>query len=105
MLSPDSHLKRGFASPHEELYHDLERRHAKWNVTKEYSDELLTGAAVQLGSRSDLVKLAGACTRRVWLAAVLRALDMDLLRVRIRDTDAGRQYGPRMRQHLSHAGC
>ncbi|CAE6450175.1 unnamed protein product [Rhizoctonia solani] len=59
-LSTGSHLKRGFASPHEELYHDLERRSAEWQVTKEYSDELLTGAAVKLGSDADLVKLAEA---------------------------------------------
>ncbi|CAE6463384.1 unnamed protein product [Rhizoctonia solani] len=60
VLSPDSHLKRGFASPHKELYHDLERRGAKWKVTKEYSDDLLTGVAVKLGSREDLVKLVKA---------------------------------------------
>ncbi|CAE6487820.1 unnamed protein product [Rhizoctonia solani] len=59
-LSPNSHLKRGFASPHEELYHELRRRNAEWEVTKEYSDGLLTGAAVKLGSRTDLVKLAEA---------------------------------------------
>ncbi|KAJ1301871.1 hypothetical protein OPQ81_009098 [Rhizoctonia solani] len=59
-LSPGSHLKRGFASPHEELYHDLKRRNANWEVTKEYSDPLLTGAAITLGSHTDLVKLAEA---------------------------------------------
>ncbi|KAH7339260.1 peptidase S8/S53 domain-containing protein [Rhizoctonia solani] len=59
-LSSGSHLKRGFASPHEELYHDLKRRGADWEVTKEYSEDLLTGAAVKLGSDVDLVKLAEA---------------------------------------------
>ncbi|KAG8734128.1 hypothetical protein FRC11_011391 [Ceratobasidium sp. 423] len=59
-LSTGSHLKRGFASPHEELYHDLKRRGANWQVTKEYSDDLLTGAAVKLGSDADLVRLAEA---------------------------------------------
>ncbi|CAE6463465.1 unnamed protein product [Rhizoctonia solani] len=59
-LSTSSHLKRGFASPHEELYHDLERRGAHWLVTKEYSEDLLTGAAVKLESSADLVKLAEA---------------------------------------------
>ncbi|CAE7226894.1 unnamed protein product [Rhizoctonia solani] len=59
-LSTGSHLKRGFTSPHEELYHDLTRRGASWQVTKEYSDSLLTGAAVKLGSDADLVKLAEA---------------------------------------------
>ncbi|KAJ1301889.1 hypothetical protein OPQ81_000729 [Rhizoctonia solani] len=59
-LSTGSHLKRGFASPHEELYHDLERRGASWEVKKEYSEDLLTGAAVTLGSDLDLVKLAEA---------------------------------------------
>ncbi|CAE6415692.1 unnamed protein product [Rhizoctonia solani] len=59
-LSTGSHLKRGFASPHEELYHDLKRRGANWEVTKEYSEDLLTGAAVKLGSNVDLVKLAEA---------------------------------------------
>ncbi|CAE6497433.1 unnamed protein product [Rhizoctonia solani] len=57
-LSTGSHLKRGFVSPHEELYHDLKRRGANWEVTKEYSADLLTGAAVKL-SDADLVKLAG----------------------------------------------
>ncbi|CAE7144667.1 unnamed protein product [Rhizoctonia solani] len=59
-LSPDSHLKRGFVSPHEELYHDLERRNVKINVVKEYADDLLIGAAVKLDNKADLVKLAGA---------------------------------------------
>ncbi|KAG8706822.1 hypothetical protein FRC08_000848 [Ceratobasidium sp. 394] len=27
-LNPGSHLKRGFSSPHVELYHDLKRRDA-----------------------------------------------------------------------------
>ncbi|CAE6533031.1 unnamed protein product [Rhizoctonia solani] len=59
-LSAGSHLKRGFASPHEELYHDLKHRDTNWEVTKEYSEDLLTGAAVKLGSDADLVKLAEA---------------------------------------------
>ncbi|CAE6473946.1 unnamed protein product [Rhizoctonia solani] len=59
-LSTGTHLKRGFASPHEELYHDLERRGVNWKVTKEYSEDLLTGAAVTLRSDADLVKLAKA---------------------------------------------
>ncbi|CAE6492049.1 unnamed protein product, partial [Rhizoctonia solani] len=59
-LSTGTHLKRGFASPHEELYHDLERRGASWKVNREYSEDLLTGAAVTLGSNADLVKLAEA---------------------------------------------
>ncbi|KEP49742.1 minor extracellular protease vpr protein [Rhizoctonia solani 123E] len=57
-LSPDSHIKRGFASPHEELYHDLRRHGASWEVMREFSDEIYTGAAVTLGSEADLVKLA-----------------------------------------------
>ncbi|CAE7226259.1 unnamed protein product [Rhizoctonia solani] len=59
-LASGSHLKRGFASPHEEFYHDLESRDTKWKVTKEYSEDLLVGAAVTLGSDADLVKLAEA---------------------------------------------
>ncbi|CAE6507200.1 unnamed protein product [Rhizoctonia solani] len=59
-LSKDSHFKRGFASPHEEFYHDLRRRGVNWEVTKEYSDNLLTGAAVRLRSHVDLVKLSEA---------------------------------------------
>ncbi|CUA76593.1 Minor extracellular protease vpr [Rhizoctonia solani] len=59
-LSPGTHLKRGFTSPHEELYHDLQRRGAKWKVTKEYAEDLLTGAAVTLDSDADLLKLAQA---------------------------------------------
>ncbi|KAG8726781.1 hypothetical protein FRC11_014503, partial [Ceratobasidium sp. 423] len=59
-LSPDNHLKRGFASPHEELYHHLKRHGATWKVINEYSDDILTGAAVKLGSKADLVKLAEA---------------------------------------------
>ncbi|CAE6533518.1 unnamed protein product [Rhizoctonia solani] len=59
-LSTGTHLKRGFASPHEELYHDLERRSVNWKVTKEYSEALLTGAAVTLSSDADLIKLAKA---------------------------------------------
>ncbi|KAG9126235.1 hypothetical protein FRC07_004315 [Ceratobasidium sp. 392] len=59
-LTPGSHLKRGFTSPHAELYHDLERRGAVWEVQKEYTGELLTGAAVTLGSEADLAKLAQA---------------------------------------------
>ncbi|CAE6414623.1 unnamed protein product [Rhizoctonia solani] len=59
-LDPNNSLKRGFASPHEELYHDLNRRNAKWQVTREYSSDILTGAAVKLGSKADLVKLAEA---------------------------------------------
>ncbi|KEP46652.1 minor extracellular protease vpr protein [Rhizoctonia solani 123E] len=59
-LSRNSHIKRGFASPHEELYHDLRRRGANWEVTSEFSDDLYTGAAVTLGSGADLVKLAEA---------------------------------------------
>ncbi|CAE6531335.1 unnamed protein product [Rhizoctonia solani] len=59
-LTSNSHLKRGFVSPHEELYHDLKRRGANWEVTKEYFDDIFTGAAIKLASHSDLVKLAGA---------------------------------------------
>ncbi|CAE6485798.1 unnamed protein product, partial [Rhizoctonia solani] len=59
-LSPGTHLKRGFTSPHEELYHDLQRRGAKWKVTKEYAEDLLTGVAVTLDSDADLLKLAQA---------------------------------------------
>ncbi|KAF8714638.1 Subtilisin-like protein, partial [Rhizoctonia solani] len=54
------HLKRGFASPHEELDHDLRRRGANWEVTREYSGNILTGAAIKLASDVDLPKLAGA---------------------------------------------
>ncbi|KAG8737461.1 hypothetical protein FRC10_008164 [Ceratobasidium sp. 414] len=54
------HLKRGFTSPHAELYHDLEVRGANWEATKEYSDPIFTGAAIKLGSQADLLKLAQA---------------------------------------------
>ncbi|CAE7119808.1 unnamed protein product [Rhizoctonia solani] len=57
-LSPNNHFKRGFISPHEALYHDLRRRGATWEVTKEYSEDLFTGAAIKLASSSDLAKLA-----------------------------------------------
>ncbi|CUA68407.1 Minor extracellular protease vpr [Rhizoctonia solani] len=59
-LATNSHIKRGFASAHEELYHDLRRRGADWQVIREYSGDLLTGAAVELSSSADLVKLAQA---------------------------------------------
>ncbi|KAF8754573.1 Subtilisin-like protein [Rhizoctonia solani] len=59
-LFRDNHLKRGFASPHEELHHDLRRRGATWEVTREYSGNILTGAAIKLASDADLPKLAGA---------------------------------------------
>ncbi|CAE6418377.1 unnamed protein product [Rhizoctonia solani] len=59
-LSVNSHIKRGFASPHEELYHDLRRRNANWEVIREYSGEPFNGVAVKLGSSADLVKLAQA---------------------------------------------
>ncbi|CCO37917.1 Minor extracellular protease vpr [Rhizoctonia solani AG-1 IB] len=59
-LDPGEHLKRGFASPHEELYHDLRRRGVSWDVTKEYSSPLLTGTAVKLHHDIDLVKLVEA---------------------------------------------
>ncbi|KEP44972.1 minor extracellular protease vpr protein, partial [Rhizoctonia solani 123E] len=59
-ISPNSHLKRGFASPHDELYHDLQRRGANWELTKEYSEDLFTGAAIKLASSSDLFKVAEA---------------------------------------------
>ncbi|KAG8732163.1 hypothetical protein FRC10_001188 [Ceratobasidium sp. 414] len=59
-LKQGLHLKRGFASPHAELYHDLERRGAKWEATKEYLDPIFTGASVTLGSQADLPKLAWA---------------------------------------------
>ncbi|CAE6458099.1 unnamed protein product [Rhizoctonia solani] len=59
-LSPNNHLKRGFASPHDELYHDLEGRGVNWELTKEYSEDFFTGAAIKLASSSDLVKLAEA---------------------------------------------
>jgi hypothetical protein len=47
-------------SPHEELYHDLARHNTSWTLRKEYASEVLTGAAVHLGSRADLLKLAQA---------------------------------------------
>ncbi|CAE6446882.1 unnamed protein product [Rhizoctonia solani] len=59
-LDPGEHLKRGFASPHEELYHDLRRRGVSWDVTKEYFSPLLTGTAVKLHHDIDLVKLVEA---------------------------------------------
>ncbi|KAG9098284.1 hypothetical protein FS749_004226 [Ceratobasidium sp. UAMH 11750] len=59
-LKQDLHLKRGFISPHAELYHDLARRGATWEATREYSDPIFTGAAVKLGSHADLSKLAQA---------------------------------------------
>ncbi|ELU36403.1 pyrolysin [Rhizoctonia solani AG-1 IA] len=57
-LTPGSSIKRGFASPHEELYHDLARRGVFWEVTREYSCDFMTGVALKLGSDSDLMKLA-----------------------------------------------
>ncbi|QRV93660.1 pyrolysin [Ceratobasidium sp. AG-Ba] len=59
-LAEGSHLKRGFSSPHAELYHDLDARATNYEVSKEWSDPLLTGAAVKLGSDADLIKLAQA---------------------------------------------
>ncbi|KAG8791308.1 hypothetical protein FRC12_009583 [Ceratobasidium sp. 428] len=59
-LDPGSHLKRGFSSPHSDLYSELKARGANWEVTKEYDDPLLTGAAIKLDSDADLVKLAQA---------------------------------------------
>ncbi|KAG8738765.1 hypothetical protein FRC10_006482 [Ceratobasidium sp. 414] len=59
-LAAGTSLKRGFSSPHAELYHELETRGASWQVTKEYDDPLLTGAAIKLGSDADLIKLAQA---------------------------------------------
>ncbi|KAG9127745.1 hypothetical protein FRC07_010197 [Ceratobasidium sp. 392] len=59
-LDSGSHLKRGFSSPHADLYNELKTRGANWEVTKEYDDPLLTGAAIKLGSDADLVKLAQA---------------------------------------------
>ncbi|CAE6445663.1 unnamed protein product, partial [Rhizoctonia solani] len=59
-LSPNNHVKRGFSSAHEELYHDLRRNGADWDVIRGFSDPLLTGAAVKLNNPSDLVKLAQA---------------------------------------------
>ncbi|KAG8791008.1 hypothetical protein FRC12_010398 [Ceratobasidium sp. 428] len=44
-----NHLKRGFASPHEELYHDLRARGASWETTKEFTDPLFTGAVIKIG--------------------------------------------------------
>ncbi|CAE6450001.1 unnamed protein product [Rhizoctonia solani] len=57
-LLPGSHLKRGFTSPHAELYHDLARRGTLWKVTREYSCDIMTGVALTLGSPEDLLKLA-----------------------------------------------
>ncbi|KAG8724915.1 hypothetical protein FRC09_012080 [Ceratobasidium sp. 395] len=51
---------RGFSSPHSELYSELKARGANWEVTTEYDDPLLTGAAIKLDSDADLVKLAQA---------------------------------------------
>ncbi|KAG8780868.1 hypothetical protein FRC12_022501 [Ceratobasidium sp. 428] len=59
-LATGSHLKRGFSSPHSELYSELKVRGANWEVTTEYDDPLLTGAAIKLDSDADLVKLAQA---------------------------------------------
>ncbi|KAJ1303089.1 hypothetical protein OPQ81_011290 [Rhizoctonia solani] len=57
-LSNGSHLKRGFNSPHAELYHDLARRGALWEVTREFSCDVMMGVALKLGSDADLLKLA-----------------------------------------------
>ncbi|CCO37283.1 Minor extracellular protease vpr [Rhizoctonia solani AG-1 IB] len=57
-LSPGSSIKRGFASPHAELYHDLARRGALWEVTREFSCDVMTGVALKLGSDADLLKVA-----------------------------------------------
>ncbi|KAH7337244.1 subtilisin-like protease [Rhizoctonia solani] len=57
-LAPGSHLKRGFISPHAELYHDLARRGVLWEVTREYSCDIMTGVALTLGSPDDLRRLA-----------------------------------------------
>ncbi|CEL53477.1 Minor extracellular protease vpr OS=Bacillus subtilis (strain 168) GN=vpr PE=1 SV=1 [Rhizoctonia solani AG-1 IB] len=60
-LAEGSHLKRGFSSPHAELYHELDVRATDYQVSKEWNDAgLLTGAAVKLGNDADLVKLAQA---------------------------------------------
>ncbi|QRW22547.1 pyrolysin [Rhizoctonia solani] len=60
-LAQGSHLKRGFSSPHAELYHELNARGTKYQVSKEWNDAgLLIGAAVKLGNDVDLVNLAQA---------------------------------------------
>lgn len=51
-------IKRGFSSPHAELYDDLAKRGALWDVTREFSVDILTGVALTLHSDQDLLKLA-----------------------------------------------
>ncbi|KAG9127742.1 hypothetical protein FRC07_010194 [Ceratobasidium sp. 392] len=50
-------LKRGFASPHAELYHELEKRGASFETTREFTNKLFTGMTLKLGGQSDLSKL------------------------------------------------
>ncbi|KAB5590080.1 Minor extracellular protease vpr protein [Ceratobasidium theobromae] len=57
-LKSGTNLKRGFDSPHQELYYDLQRRGANWITRAEYRSEILTGVTIQVGSKADLLKLS-----------------------------------------------
>lgn len=57
--TPNALGKRASISPHAALYHDLNRRAANWNLRKEYdAQDVFVGAAVNVASDEDLVKLA-----------------------------------------------
>ncbi|QRV96031.1 minor extracellular protease vpr protein [Ceratobasidium sp. AG-Ba] len=57
----NTHLARGFASPHAELEYDLRRRGVTYTITRVFSDsEIWNGVTVQVNDPSDLVEIARA---------------------------------------------
>ncbi|QRV81569.1 pyrolysin [Ceratobasidium sp. AG-Ba] len=57
----NTHLARGFASPHAELEHDLRKRGVAYTITRVFSDsEIWNGATVRVDDPSDLVEVAQA---------------------------------------------
>ncbi|KAG8953405.1 hypothetical protein FRC04_002247 [Tulasnella sp. 424] len=57
--TPNALGRRSSLSPHAALYHGLNKRGANWNLRKEYdAQDVFVGAAVNVASDEDLVKLA-----------------------------------------------
>ncbi|QRV96029.1 pyrolysin [Ceratobasidium sp. AG-Ba] len=57
----NTHLARGFVSPHAELEHDLRKRGVAYTITRVLSDsEIWNGVTVQVDDPSDLVEVAQA---------------------------------------------
>ncbi|KAG8929169.1 hypothetical protein FRC01_004741 [Tulasnella sp. 417] len=57
--TPNALGRRSPLSPHAALYHGLNKRGANWNLRKEYdAQDVFVGAAVNVASDEDLVKLA-----------------------------------------------